>query len=97
MSAFVRLACLLVVTVVGTFHVCSRAPVQASQSAAIYADSDQDASELTEVANEQCHTCAVVAFPTLIPSAEVDASDTALPDSDLVPFHPRLTSPPPRI
>lgn len=100
-SAFFRLVLVLTLAVGATFQACCLTAAQTSQAttyiASIHDASDRDTSAQVDLAGEQCSLCAVAAFPAMVPVAEESFAETVAQVRDLASFHPRLTSPPPRI
>lgn len=100
-SAFFRLVLVLAVAVAATFQACCLTATQTSQAETYIASdhdaSDRDTSTQVDLAGEQCSLCAVAALPAMVPVAEESFAETVAQVRDLAPFHPRPTSPPPRI
>lgn len=94
-----RLLCVLVVALVTTYHTCRPATAQASQPAVICVPIHQNAPDHMSFSGEVCHTCTMVslpAFSVMLSATDESTACDAASVQDLTPFHPRLTSPPPK-
>lgn len=99
-AGLLRMFCALAVAIVTTFHVCGFAAARdAGPALVVYQASDHAQTGDVEMTAEKCHMCAVASLPATLTFASAHNVLHSVPagaSSDLLPFWPSATSPPPR-